>query len=514
MRAAETGWLLGALARGGIVELSREQLAWLEALRARELVRHAADPGAERERLVQLRAELAHVSAARAAGGAGADLVGRERGLRTAIVELSERLAESEGAAEVRVRGEGGPYRDAGLDEVSRWQVTHRGRALLGDLGPRLVRAGGAELPAFEAEMAALRQAIRWRAQRAAEIAKRLDTTKLALGHALGSVAVGLAAVRDEPQAIASVFLSTWQALRQTSQDFTPQQDAAATECLLLAAARPAALTPSVSARWLHATRMEMRIRYANGQTEDALDAAVLLATMPAEAQAGRIQVAWALAEEMRRRGAPITISLALLASAGEAELPPHLAPTLAAAFGALGHEIADPAERLTVAVLLTVPRGDLASQLERWRTLRQYLSRFAPQGMGAAAALLSWLALEPAEILDDLRLASAEVQRHRLGHAGADTMTLAIKLLISMGVLASGREGDHEERLALAPVVAPRVPSVGLHNAVAALPLAPAALTAFHRTVLDAAAEWERQYHPTHSSFVYGSGRRGSGWG
>jgi hypothetical protein len=152
---------------------------------------------------------------------------------------------------------------------------------------------------------------------------------------------------------------------------------------------------------------------------------------------------------------------------------------------------------------------------VERWRALRQYLARFAADGMAIAAALLTWIALEPPEILDDLRLASAALAKQRMAGGGAETMTLAIKLLLGIAALAAGREGDPEECLALAPSPVATLPHLGLAGALSALPIASAAVTAFHRTVLDAAAEWERVFHPTHSSWVYGgSTRRSHGWG
>lgn len=72
---------------------------------------------------------------------------------------------------------------------------------------------------------------------------------------------------------------------------------------------------------------------------------------------------------------------------------------------------------------------------------------------------------------------------------------------------------GDYEERLALAPLSWPVLPRLGLAGALAALPLAATEVTAFHRTVLDAVAEWERQFRPTHSSDVYGGSGRAGGW-
>ena len=138
MRAADAGWLMTAIAKGAGIELPAEKDALLDALRAGGLARTAPDPGVERAHLTTLRAELARIVEARSASADPA-LVGRERGLRTAIVELSERLAESEGSAEIRRLSLSGPYR-GGAGPSTRWQLTQRGRVLLSDLGPRRPR--------------------------------------------------------------------------------------------------------------------------------------------------------------------------------------------------------------------------------------------------------------------------------------------------------------------------------------------------------------------------------------
>ncbi len=511
MRATDAGWLLTAIARGGVVELPSEQSDLLDALAASGLIRSAPDAGPERARMALLRNELDRIAAERTAGRATPELVGRERGLRSAVVELSERLAQTEGAAEVRRLAAHGPYRGHGLEGL-RWQVTQRGRTLLSDLGPRLGRIGGAPLASFEAEMKGLRDAFTWRAQRAAEIAAKL-AHGAALGTARRSVPIGLSAVRAPVERAARAFDVSYAALRSVQGRYTVEQDAAFAECLCLVVPDLSHCERPETALYYARLRHDLLAQYTPNDTEDALDAATLLSSIPVAEHAARIALAGELATALRSRGKSITLSLALIALSGETHVPAHLALALAQLDESLAREVGNPSERLTTSVLLAFLRGDLRAHVEKWRTLRQYLSRFASDGMAVAAALLSWVALEPAETLDDLRLASAALAKHSLAHGAAESMTHAIKLLVSMAALAAGSEGDHEERLALAPVASPHLPQLGLSGALGALPLAAAAVTAFHRTVLDAAAEWERIYQPTHQSYVYGGGRR-HGWG
>lgn len=506
VRAVEAGFLLQAIARGGALELRPHQEAVLEWLREAGMVRAAADPSSEREQLAGTRAELAQIAEQRRQPRPRRDLPERERRLRTRALELSERLAEIEGACELTSSSSGGPYRGASGASRARWLVTQKGRALLSDLAPRLVRIGGGSIEDFTLEMEALRDAIAARAARAAQIRDVLRASDgPALGTSLCSVAVGLSAVREEPPRIARAFASAFHQLRASphAARFQPGQDACAAEALCLQARDLRDVESGGMLREMLSLRETALASHSQDHAEDALDAAVLLHALAPPVRASQIEVALALARESSARGYEISHSLTLLITAGDPELPPHLEPSLRAARGALEREVPTGEERLVIAALLTFVRGDLAAQLERWRVLREYLARFAPDGMGIAAALLSWIALEPSETLDDLRLAAAEIQAKRLADGGAETLSLAIKLLVSIAMLASGQEGDREEGLALAPSIAPRATQLGLHGAMSAVPLVTTILSAFHRPVLGAALE--RDYQSTHSSYVFG---------
>jgi hypothetical protein len=135
---------------------------------------------------------------------------------------------------------------------------------------------------------------------------------------------------------------------------------------------------------------------------------------------------------------------------------------------------------------------------------------------MTVPAAMLALLATETAETLDNLRLAAAAVQKHRLALGGMETMANGMKLMLQSAVLGAGAEGDPEERLGVGPRAVDRLPALGLATLAATVPLARVAVTAFHRPALSAAA-YEYSYHPAHSSYVWGGGRsygRSSSWG
>lgn len=513
MQASDAGWLLNALARGGVLELDPARAELVEALMRAELVRRAPDARDERRRLDQLKGELAKIAALRASGVDAAEVIGRERGLRTAIIELSERCAQTEGSTEIRVAGGGGPYR-GGAMSGDLYQLTQKGRTLLADLAPRATRIGPMTVDQFGAEMVALRQAFDWRARRAAEIARHLRSRDM-LGRARLATPVGLSGARGEPAQIARAFDAAFENLRRVMPQYSVEHDAATAEAMCLGFTNVEHAMNAQAASGIHALRVDLMSRFTQGNPEDAVDAALMLGALAQDARETHIARAAELARTLAQHGRTISLPLALIATVG-GEVPDHLPVALSNLTATLKPETA-AAETMAVAVLLQFPRADLNVQLDKWRTLRAYLARFAPEGMAVAAALLGWVALEPAELLDDLRHASAALQKHRMVNGGAETMTLATKLLVSMSVLAMGKEGDHEENLALAPVAHARVPHLGLHGSLTALPVIGTAVVAFHRTVLDAAAAWEALYQPTHSSYVFGGSgyrHRSSGWG
>ncbi|MGE3636524.1 MAG: hypothetical protein AB7P00_41855, partial [Sandaracinaceae bacterium] len=320
--------------------------------------------------------------------------------------------------------------------------------------------------------------------------------------------------LRAEPCDAAGAFSNAWRTISRRQMD--PLDDgqcafAAEAECLL--APKLDMRTVADLGLLFNALIDELVRSSDTADVEDAVDSATFLAGLADAERRARVAAARELLREAKAMSTPLRLSHALLLMA-DVDTPPHAVHAkLAVAGSALGAEIANKDELLNVAVALAYAHRDLMAQLERFRVVRDYLGRFAPEGMGAAAALLSWVALEPAELLDDLRLCAAEIQRARLADGGAQTMSLAIKLLVSMAALAAGREGDLEESLALAPRLDPRAGRAHLASAIGALPMVAPALAAFHRPVLDAAREYEQVYQSMHSSYVFGGHRR-VGWG
>ena len=505
MFATEAGSLLVRLSQGGEVSLHASEVLTLDALEQQGYVERTADTSHAESQLARLRAELIG-PVARAASPA------REGQLRTEILALSEAVVRARGVAHV-VRSEGGAYR--GASTRVGYVVTFAGRTLLGDLGPRLARVATLEVTQFQQHMSALRGSFAFKAKRAAELHQAIQaaSTRGVHASALRSVALGLSARREAVPTLAGAWRSTFEALQASRNAQSPivwnvDQEASAAEAIQLS--RSTLLDASQVAPAFHALRVRAHRDFCAGNAEDALDAAVhLVHQNPDHA----IQEASAFAVELGTLGVPMTLSVALaLRAAGQLQQGPtfaHFYRNLAQA-----NEGVDDRERHAAALALTLSRGAAESTLARALELRAYLSRFAATGMLTPACLLAVLPVEPAEALDLLRLASAELQKARFESGGPESLTLAVKFLLQMVILAAGQEGDAEEQLGLIRFDGLALEALGHAGLVSHIPLSLTTLTAFHRPALDAAIVYQRQYQPMHSSSIFGSGHRSGGWG
>ncbi len=514
MEAFEAGTLLTRLARGGEVDLGPGEEGTLESLVREGLVALAPDVSVQFAELEAARRELATLSAPGAQRTP--PLVERERALRGRALELVEITSRAQGAAVVRGAGMG-PYR-AGGGTLS-YVVTYQARSLLSDLAPRLGRAGRMSLVDFRAHMTALREVFTLRARRAQALAALMrgsasPATAAVSDGAVRAAAIGLAARSEPERELAATWAVLVQALTQadvadgSGDEWTPDQESAAAEGMILATRDLSTLT-TAAANEAHRQRLDLFRRYTSGVAEDALDAAMILV-----GATDAIADAAALATAAGQYGTPLPLSAALVLRASPAVDRAGLVAQIRARFANL-QEGTDERERTYAAVLLCLAGQDPAALVDRARDLRAYLARFSPTGMLVPASLLALLPIDLAETLDLLRMVSAELQKHRFGAAGAESLSLSIKLLLATALLARGDEGDPEERAGFLRFDALAASQLGLAGLVSQVPLSFTALTAFHRPALDASSFHERVYQPTHSAYVFGSGSgRSRGWG
>ncbi len=501
--------VLSRLTPGAEIELGAAAMGVLGRLERAGYVARASDPERDRRALADRKAELAAL-------GPRGDAA-RIAVLRREILAISEALATSDGAARVRTGEGAGPYRGAITFEGA-YVLTQSGRALLSNLGPRAARAPRLTLSDFDAQLAALDEILGARARRATDLVTRIaPKTAPALPlHALRSAMLGLASLPHPNGPLGDAFVVLYTAIRQThaSVPCTPAQDASIAEALLLhyVDLRPA-YDPTLASA-LVAMRDDIARRYCAGRTEDALDATLLLAAVPASDRQPRIDRAAAFASAMARVSVPTPLSLALLATAGGPAL--ESVELVTRADRHVLSRSADPLEALTTAVLATMQiTHPLEAQLARIDALHAYLMRTGP-GMMVAAALLALLDGDPAGLLDDLRLAARQVTEQRLAPGGVEATALGVKLLLHSALLARGAEGDPEEKLALALRALPALAAFelgaqGLGTMSATLPLLATTVTAFHRPMLEAAVLYEQHSRPMHSDYVFGGGWSGS---
>lgn len=496
MDASLLASVLSQLAAGGRAELAPDEIEVLRAaVSAGLLVEARPDPAATTE-LTRLRAELA------AARGTP-----RQDALRSEILRLSDRLAESSGGVEVAMRAEGA-YRGAS-SAIGAYHLTHPGRALLGDLGPRVGRVRGMRYDEFLPALQALKGRIDERARRAREVMGALGEVQ-PLG-ASRLAALGVAA-RAESAMHLGLYLK--QAFHDTTgTPLTPAERWSAAESAVLATGRLEDTVPVV--RQLVALRNQLFSQYAHGRSEDALDAAVLLLPWPEEERAAAIQRAAGLATHVRNAAnAAVPLSTALvverarpggeLSAARMVSLHALLAPTGAA-----------PDDAVAAAAFLSLADADPAYLVGRTESLLGYVSRFSPTPLWAAAAALALLDGDVSAIVDDLRLTSAATQRHLGAGSGAEAIGLAIKLLLLVATLGLGSDGDAEESLALRPRIAETVRRLGMAGLTTSLPAGLPIGAAFHSPLLTA-HDVALAAAPMHDSYVFGSGGGygTSGWG
>lgn len=503
MLANEAGSLLARLAKGGEIEIGPADTALLGQLVAQGLVAKAPNVSAERAALEAAQRELAELAKS---STSKADRAPRERLLRSRILDLVERVGRAHGACLVRSL-EAGPYRANAARREESYIVTFEGRALLSDLAPRLDRVGPVTLTEFRDHMKTLREVLAFRCRRAQTLATLMRPNAPAGSSeaALRSAAVGLASRREPEERIADRWTAVVGALaRADAADggvgWTPDQEIAAAEGILLSARDLSALGET-EAKSFHRLRAELASRFTQGHAEDALDAAVLVGD-----DRGALDRAADLARTSLALGLPLTLSAALVLDRSPAQDRVALAASLHRALSPWASGETELV-RTMAAVLLALAAKEPNRIIERTRELHAYLTRFGREGMLLPSALLGLLEAEPAEILDLVRLASSALEQHALGAGGAESMVLAVKLLLSTALLARGDEGDPEEQtiaLRFDEVAVERLGAAGLSTHV---PLTFRVLSTFHRPALDAAAIW-RERQPTHSPSVFGSSR------
>lgn len=103
----------------------------------------------------------------------------------------------------------------------------------------------------------------------------------------------------------------------------------------------------------------------------------------------------------------------------------------------ALVARCSSPQEAAAVAAILLLGPDPIPVQIARCVALDEALRELAGSPLPLPAALLCLIEGPPAEVLDNLRLASAEIERAGLGISAAETITQAVRLLLTVGTQA-----------------------------------------------------------------------------
>ncbi len=434
----------------------------------------------------------------------------QENAARSKVLDLAERGASLEGSVKV----------DGG-----RFAVTYRGRDLADRLGPRLARVGASELAEFETALIRLRTAFSARAGKAYAVLKALSPYMLNVDEIhLRSAAVGLAVREEPPSEVSTAYRRAFQWLRPEAMRPMIAEN--------LCVASPALDERSVEA----AVGTFTRLREAVAQPgvalsdDDAVRASLMLQPFGEWAQsvlqeAATFSDGTALGAPSER---PDLSAAVMVVGSGSGGAMSRLG-TFRAYQDALRAQGIGGSDLSFGAALLTVG-GDpeVPAAVARTAAVREYLGRFAEDGMTVPASMLAILSPQVEESLDNLRLASAEISRNRLSLGGMENLSLGMKLLLQTAITPNPVRGIVSPRGVLVPagpVLGPEpvqppatvpaarpptapmpVPSMAMLGVALAAPIIILpALIAFHEKALHRLAVSDWAFHPVHTNFVYG---------
>ena len=388
-----------------------------------------------------------------------------------------------------------------------RYALTYKGRDLLATLVPRLRRVAAMELQDFLREMGDLAGSFEARAQRAREILRILSVQHSEVEEIhLRSAAVGLAAHTEAPGQIATVFAALLgaQTAASASRSLTDWRTLIA-ESLCLAVRDLGAIQPEAASTDF--TRLWDRLEGEETPgEEDALVAALILYSYPPEERAGilaeaqRFRGEASLATGVRIRLAPAVLVAREPGDAGE-RLDRYVG--FVRALEELGPQQGDI---FTAAAIFAITgRNGQDVVVERYRAARSFLARFAEEGMAVPAAMLAVLSPEVEESLDNLRIASAQISKHRLSLGGMENMSLGMKLMTAVALSPPLPQAPVSDLQSTTPLEVGRRTALGLLGLTIPVTAVVTAFTALHTNSLHRAAVSDYRWHPVHTHYIYG---------
>lgn len=411
------------------------------------LTRLEADPNAVDATAIDALARMGLI--ARTAGGEGP-----AETLRTKLRELQDHrqalrivAAEATGTEIARLEQDAVAV-DAEIREVrsrilasgsgpARWSLTFRGRDLLGEITSRRDRLANVSIEAFQRRMTELRSALAGTVDKAAKILALIAPRTTLLDEAqCRSAAVGLAKLGGPAEFLADQWIARISDLRVVTGG------GAVDEADRGVVAEQLALTESRNVQEFCA--LVQSLRPACSSSADAVDSASIAWRLPADQRAAL----HAKAKDLGTPNAPL--APAYLAASGNAVAYAALVPALVAAGG-------PPDTARVAAAFLAMSGDDAATALDRYRAVQAWMDGIADEGVPVLAAMVCLIRGAPPGILDDLRLACAEVARAKLAVDGSENLALGVKLLLdTQGVVASlvGSAAD-SPTAALLPTIA-----------------------------------------------------------
>jgi len=124
---------------------------------------------------------------------------------------------------------------------------------------------------------------------------------------------------------------------------------------------------------------------------------------------------------------------------------------------------------------------------------------------MAVPAAMLAVLSPEVEESLDNLRIASAQVSKHRLSLGGMENMSLGMKLMTAVALSPPLPQAPVSDLQSTTPLEVGRRTALGLLGLTIPVTAVVTAFTALHTNSLHRAAVSDYRWHPVHTHYIYG---------
>lgn len=386
------------------------------------------------------------------------------------------------------------------------YSITYKGKELIANMIPRIKRVGEIPTEKFELELEQLKNIFASRSKKSFEILKFISPR---LRHVdeihCRSASVGLSVRTDSATDIAKAFLSLMDGLKYSS--IPPDRYPLVAECIAENLNQLSAENISSGISRFNYLK-NLAQRYALNEYS-AVDCALIMYPLylSENEDVMLLQNSLEFAQELYKivpyvGYEPLPTLLILLAGLRFDGVIAQKYQQICSGIFNSNVPIHDCA---FATALLTISPLESHQLIDRFKSIKMYLTRFSENGMTVPAAMLSFLSSEIEETFDNLRLASSAIAQNKLSLGGMENLSLGIKMLLQSSLLSSIATLPYEQRRRYTiPYDFVPLPAIGILP-ILFIPVALTALTTFHELHVHKLAISDYVFHPVHTHYIYG---------